>query len=204
MFLTSILGIGLGILNASTVKLSESGHCHDLGNGIYAGNQFIDNIGWHWSKAQSNVKPILNGHYNNLVQVKQDFPDCKIILVDVDNKNISTMTKLRFHKTMCPMSLKEYDKFVNKFNITHWPPYNPDCIENPHTVKQSITEYDSIWFKEWQQEINHSYVDFKIPFASLLNSDIQDICNHIGMEINSEMEEFTRLYQKHNLEILQQ
>ena len=105
---------------------------------------------------------------------------------------------------MNPMTLKEYNKFIDKFNITHWPPYSPDIIDNPTIVKQSITEYDSVWFEEWKQDIDHNYVDVKIPFTSLLNADVQDICNHIGLDINLEIQEFIHSYQKHNLEILQQ
>lgn len=198
MFLTAVLCMSLGIV--TNTSIADSGHCHDLGNGIYVDTDHVNLVGWHWHRAQVKPSQIYNGHYTNLSQVKQDYPDCKIVLIDVSDLDIVSMTRLRFHKTMNPMSRREYDKFVDKFDIADWPTYN-ELIQNPSLVEHSITAYDALWFKQWQQEIDHTLVDIKIPFSSLFETGFDTVNSLLGLNTNATIQKFVDQYQEINFNL---
>jgi hypothetical protein len=197
MFLTAILSKCLG-LKADT-KISPLGHCHDMGDGLYVNTDSVNMLGWHWDKRTDCS--IVNGHYTNLLQVKIDLPDHKIILIDVKDDDVALMTSLRFYKTMCPMSQREYDKFTEKFKITTWPEYKT-LITSPKIVKDSITSYDATWFREWKQDIDTACIDYVVPFKTLHGLDstsLVDLISTFGIHTNSAAQEFVEHYRTKNL-----
>ena len=197
MFLTALLAKCLGV--DTDTKISSRGHCHDMGDGLYVNTDSVNMLGWHWDKHTDCS--IINGHYTNLAQVKLDLPDHKIILVDVEDADVALMTSFRFYKTMCPMSQREYNKFVEKFKITNWPEYTM-LITSPGIVKDSITSYDAVWFHEWKQDIDTVSIDYVVPFKTLHGLDttsVVDVISTFGIPTNSVAQEFVEQYRRKNL-----
>lgn len=167
MFLTTLL-LKLYDYQPKFYNISEKNDCHDLGNGVHQSTEHLNQLGWIWGDHFLENKFCMSGHFNDLYKIKMFHPNIKVILIDVEAEDIPTMTNLRFEKTWNPfLRPSEYDKFVKKFNITHWPD-KEIVINNPEIIKESFQGYDRQWYQEWLAGIDQTLVDVKIALHSLL------------------------------------
>jgi hypothetical protein len=201
MFFTTVFAHYLQKID-NDVSISLDGNCHNIGNGIFKDTEHVGLTGWRIEKAVNNKKNILNGHCNDLAHVKQILPNCKILLIDIGESFLKTTATMRFYKTMNPMSKKEYDKWINRFQIKHWPDYDPDLINNPELVKNDIVSLDTVWYKEWANGIDRSLVDYVINYETILGVDNQPLTCKVAEILNKEVDptidEFIDKYQAIN------
>jgi len=85
MFLSTVIAKYLGF--DCPTDIADNGHCHDLGQGIWKSNNYIDLLGDYWSGKKSNF-PIIFSHITNLNLVQKVMPDINIILIDYDDTDL--------------------------------------------------------------------------------------------------------------------
>ena len=185
------------------ISISQQGHCHDLGHGIFKGTNQTEPISFDFpiKTVTNSKKSILSGHYANLTQVKKIFPNIKIILIDIKESFLKTALTMRVYKAINPMSKKEYDQWTNRFGIKHWPEYS-EVVANLELVKDDLIKFDTTWCKEWYNAIDQNQVDYVINFETIFGIDDRqvnfEIAKIVNMEVDPTLDQFIEEYQRIN------
>jgi hypothetical protein len=194
-FLASVLAKFQG-LECATV-ISETGDCHDLGQGNWKGSTVFGLIGdYFWDRAWP--QPILVGHYSDLENLLRREPGVEIILIDFNDSDIEIMARMHATKRMHPIwTQQEYNQVAGP----DWPEYHPDNILTSEMVQREITEFRIPEIKKWQQAVPREYVNYTIDFKTILGIDDKDLIAELTAILGTprdSVQEFVHRYQTIN------
>jgi hypothetical protein len=195
MFVCTVLAKYLGY-TCDTV-ISNNGHCHDLGNGIWRSNDCIELLGDHWNGIAS-YSPIIFSHCTELAKIKQVMPNIKIVLINYDNSDLTTIATFR---TMKAYILHWTQEEYNKVAGPDWPPYHAENLLDSHMIRNECIQFQIPYTKKWISQIDQSLVDYKINFKTICNGNLdQTVTDMLSVSKINDITKFITQYQKINSE----
>ena len=200
-FLTSVLMRAFN-LPVKKDNISNLGDCHDLGNGPRLSTEYFDEAGFVWRPDNFKYNFCINGHFNDITEIKKKYPDIKVVLINIeDDSDLRNMATLKLYKIID----YSYSRFVKKFNITEWPSLD-DVLTNPEIIRESFIGYEQQWFKEWLDGIDFNLVDIVIPFKSVFglnNISLESILEEkFSRNVDAEISQYIKTYQAKNREYI--
>lgn len=169
LFLTSVFANLLGI-NVQPI-FSSSGNSHDLGKGAWKGyGGDIILCGDYW---EINYRPgatIYYTHTGDMNKFKQENPDAKIVLIDVDEEDYRKVTELYVCKAY-PDILRDQPGEYEKWKGPDWPEWEYEVIQKSEMVKTEMIDSLLPEIANWMKSCNRDVVDAKINFKSIMGLD---------------------------------
>jgi len=166
LFLTSVFANLLGI----TVQpiFSSSGNSHDLGKGAWEGHGHdICFCGDYWELNYQPGATIYYTHSGNMKKFKQENPNVKIVLVDIDEEDYRKVTELLVCKAW-PDILRDQPGEYEKWKGPDWPDWEYDIIQKNEMVKNELIDAFLPQIADWMKNYNRDVVDAKINFKSIM------------------------------------
>ena len=198
--LTSVFAKLLGIPLAS--KISESGNCHDMGNGAWRGAKGITFIGDHWDL---NYRPGSQLYYTHVIpdNFRQQHPNIKIVFVSVQAEDYNSVTTMYVKKAWPDIwSQEEYAKWQSP----SYPPYSPTNIPDSELICQDIINDLLItkiqpWIVRESQHMYDHQIDFK-TIMGLNNLRIdQVVADIVDGTTTKSIQEYVNNYQQLNKQL---
>ena len=177
LFLSSVIA---NFLNIKVVPyFSDTGHCHDLGQGNWKGaEKNINFIGDHWD---INFKPdcdIYYVHQGPIAELKTQMPNLKVILIDYDEKDYYNITMLYVYKAWPDIwSEQEYSKWEG----IDWPPYSKDNIQTSEIIRNELIKGLTSLIAEWLNNYDSSVVDYSINFNTVLGLNDHNLAEELSV-----------------------
>ena len=195
MFLSTVMAKYLGY-NCPTV-ISDNGHCHDLGNGIWKENDYIELIGDYWT-GKKTTRPIIYSHYTDLGVVKQTMPNVKIVLIDYDDTDLTQVATFRTMKAYTlQWSIHEYNKVAGP----DWPPYDPNNLTQSKMIRDECINFRIQDTKKWIEEVDKTQVDYTIDFKTIYCGNLdQTVTTLLSVPTSKQITQFITQYQTINAE----
>jgi len=162
LFLTSVFAKIMGIAIAPT--FSNTGNCHDLGHGVWKDVPGANIVGDHWELNYQASCPLYYAH-RLLPTFRNDNPDVKFVLIDVDPEDYRIVTTLVVKKAWPDIwTLEEYDKWKGP----NYPPYSNNNIAESELIVQDLVDDLAITSTQaWIDRNAHEHCDYRINFKTI-------------------------------------
>jgi len=202
-FLTTVFAKLMNI--AINTAISDTGDCHDLGQGIWNEVDGI-NFAHSFDKSIGDLKlmyhPGVNLYSTHAVTPEfiQKNPDIKVIQIGAMPEDYRLITTM-FVKKAWPnlWTEEEYNKWVSPY----YPPYSRNNIAESELICQDlindfIITRTPIWFEQHSQ-LNYAHV---INFKTVMGLNDENLVNIVakitGGKITDDIHDFVREYQQLN------
>jgi len=197
LFLTSVLAKMLGI--PMTVKLSDTGNCHDMGRGVWRGSDGVVLVGDQWDL---NYRPGQQLYYTHVMpdNFQIENPDIKIVFVSVRPEDYRMVAKLWVKKAW--PDIWTQDEY-NKWHSPNYPPYSKNNIQDSDLICQDlIADLLETNISPWMQRNGLQTYDYQIDFRTIMGLDgrqvDQEVAQILNKETSQEISQYVTEYQRLN------
>jgi len=193
MFVTSLMCHYL--FGSCDTRVSNTGHCHDLGQGSWNNTDQVFLIGDHWQDRVYH-KPILFSHFTDLDRVRTFMPEIQVVLIDFQQDDVELISKLRTIKAHHPnWTAEEYAKFAGP----NWPSYDPNNILDSKIVEQELTHLQIPHTQNWIRQVDRTKANYVLQFKDIIRGNInQAVAKIFGRDTDTAVQSFVEQYQRSN------
>jgi hypothetical protein len=179
-------------------KISQSGHCHDLGQGYWRSTQYIQTLDIPFNDTSiQDVVIVSHRLHNNLIKEKPN--NLKIILINYELPDAYYIALLHSVKAFSALWSEEH---YNTIAGPDWPVYKSDVMLTSKLVQDELLPSRIEEMNQWIDLVDLSVVDYFIDFKTVfgLNQiDLnQQVANILNVAPNAEIESFVTEYQTIN------
>ena len=196
MFVASLMAQYLGA--AEPAKISQTGDCHDHGNGFWKPTDIIELIGDYWQDKHYQ-KPLLYSHVTDLARVRRQLPNVQVVLVDFEPDDVELIS---YFRTVKAHSLQWNQEEYSKLAGPDWPAYSPNNIAESRLIRDELTQHQIPHTRNWLTQVDRNLVDNVLQFKTILLGNInQTVADIMQKPVDPSLETFVKEYQTVNRQI---